>query len=312
MRVLILSSGNSGSVTSFVSEQSLALQKKGIDVDFFLIKGKGYKGYIANLSSLKSKIYSFKPDLIHAHYGLTALLANLQRKVPVISTFHGSDIWVFWKNRLLSQIAHTLSKHSIIVNAGMAGHLLFLKKLTVIPCGVDIDSFYTVEKQIAQKEMKFPDDKINILFSSKFDYYEKNYPLAEKVLKKLGDRFNLVELKDYSRTQVNLLLNGCDIALMTSVSEGSPQFIKEAMACNCPIVSTDVGDVREVIGHTDGCYISTFDPDDIAEKILLALKYSQSKGRTNGREQIIKLGLDSETIADRIIEVYKKALKNTD
>ena len=194
----------------------------------------------------------------------------------------------------------------------MAGHLLFSKKLTVIPCGVDIDTFSTVKKQIAHKEMKLPDDKINLLFSAKFDYYEKNYPLAEKVLKKLGDRFNLVELKEYSRTQVNLLLNGCDIALMTSISEGSPQFIKEAMACNCPIVSTDVGDVLEVIGRTDGCYISSFDPDDIAEKIQFAVEYSQSKGRTNGREHIIKLGLDSETIADRIIEVYKKALKITD
>src|SRR5450759_1266520 len=106
MKVLILSSGNYGGITAFVREQGLAIQKKGIEIDFFLVKGKSYKGYLGNRSGLNHKISEFKPDLIHAHYGLTALLANLQRKVPVISTFHGSDIWVYKKNRLLSQIAH--------------------------------------------------------------------------------------------------------------------------------------------------------------------------------------------------------------
>jgi glycosyltransferase involved in cell wall biosynthesis len=90
--------------------------------------------------------------------------------------------------------------------------------------------------------------------------------------------------------------------------EGSPNVIKEAMACNCPIVATDVGDIRWVLGETEGCYISSFDTKEFADKIRLALKYSETVGRTNGMKRIQELGLDSETIAKRIIDIYKKAL----
>jgi glycosyltransferase involved in cell wall biosynthesis len=105
------------------------------------------------------------------------------------------------------------------------------------------------------------------------------------------------------------MLNAADILLLTSFSEGSPQIVKEAMSCNCPIVSTYVGDVRWVIGDTKGCYITTFDPADVVEKIKLALKFSEKIGRTKGRERIIELGLDSDTIAKKIIDVYYSVLE---
>jgi len=116
----------------------------------------------------------------------------------------------------------------------------------------------------------------------------------------------LLELKGYNRNQVSLLMNACDVILITSFSEGSPQVIKEAMACNLPIVSTDVGDVKEVIGNTEGCYITSFDPKDVAEKIKMALDFDK---RTNGRERIKKLGLDSESIAMEIIKLYKNVIQ---
>jgi glycosyltransferase involved in cell wall biosynthesis len=311
MKVLILCSGNNGNISSFVHEQGESINKKGVEVDFFLIFGKGYKGYLKNLSRLNNKISSFKPDLIHAHYGLTALLANLQRRVPVISTFHGSDIWIFRKNLTLSRIAHLLSRRTIVVDAKMSKMLRFSRKITVIPCGVDQDIFFNVDQELAKCEMRLPSNKINVLFSSKFDYYEKNYPLARRTMDILGERFNLIELRNYSRAEVNLLLNACDVALMTSISEGSPQFIKEAMLCNCPIVSTNVGDVSDVIGKTEGCFITTYEPEDIAAKINSAMTFRKESVFTTGRERIIKLCLDSESIADKIIEEYYKILKTT-
>ena len=89
--------------------------------------------------------------------------------------------------------------------------------------------------------------------------------------------------------------------MLTSLWEGSPNVIKEAMACNIPIVSTDVGDVREVIGNTEGCYITSFEPEYIAEKIELALQFGK---RTDGRENIKHL--ESSLIARKIIDLYKK------
>lgn len=308
MKVLIVTSGNSGSISSFVQEQADSIKKQGIIVDFYVIRGKGYAGYLSNLVELKKKIKLFEPELLHAHYGLSALLAGIQRKVPVVSTFHGSDIWVYRKNRMLSQLAHIFTNHSIVVNKHMSNYLLFNNKVSIIPCGVDINLFSPVERQIAKGDMSLPGDKINILFSSSFDYYEKNYQLAEKAMGLLGNAYNLIELKGYTRTEVNLLLNGCDIALMTSISEGSPQFIKEAMACNCPIVSTDVGDVKELITGLTGNYISQKDPTDVAEKIKLVISIIGLEGRTNGRKRIMDLGLDLETIAGRITSVYRSVL----
>jgi len=103
--------------------------------------------------------------------------------------------------------------------------------------------------------------------------------------------------------EVNLFYNAADVLLLTSFHEGSPNVIKEAMACNCPIVSTDVGDVRDIIENTEGCYITTFQPEDIADKIKRALEYGQ---RTKGRENIKHL--DINTVAQRIIKVYKTVL----
>ena len=115
------------------------------------------------------------------------------------------------------------------------------------------------------------------------------------------ENVELIELKNYSRREVNLLLNAVDLALMTSITEGSPQFIKEAMACNCPIVSTNVGDVDEVIKNTDGCYIASDNAADISVKIIQALKFGK---RTNGRSQIDHF--DNKIISSKIIKIYQQ------
>ena len=102
--------------------------------------------------------------------------------------------------------------------------------------------------------------------------------------------------------------NAADMVLLTSLWEGSPNVIKNAMACNIPIVSTDVGDVREVVGDTEGCFITSFHPQDVAEQIEMALAFAGTKGRTKGRKRLVEWGLDSKTVVKRIIGVYKEVL----
>jgi glycosyltransferase involved in cell wall biosynthesis len=101
-------------------------------------------------------------------------------------------------------------------------------------------------------------------------------------------------------------LNTANVLAMCSYMEGSPNVIKEAMACNCPMVATDVGDVNWVLGNEPGCYLASFQPMDYAEKLKQALEFSETHGRTNGEQRIKTLGLDSETVARRVIEIYKK------
>jgi glycosyltransferase involved in cell wall biosynthesis len=180
-------------------------------------------------------------------------------------------------------------------------------KYAIIPCHLDEGIFHPINKTEARNLCNLTLTKRYILFSSSFDNHIKNYSLAQKACK-IFKNLELIELKGYSRKNVNLLLNACDLALITSFNEGSSQFLKEAMACNCPIVTTKVGDVELIIGETEGCYITSFDQRDCTEKIKLALEFSEKFGKTRGRDRIMELNLDPYTIAKKIIKVYQKVL----
>ena len=145
-----------------------------------------------------------------------------------------------------------------------------------------------------------------MLFSGSFTNEVKNPTLAQQAMENIADA-EFVELRGYSREEVNLLMNAADCLLMTSHREGSPQVIKEAMACGTPIVSVDVGDVKEVISGTEGCYIAERNPDDIANKIRQALAF---KGKTNGRQRIIDLGLSNDLVAKRLVGIYQQVLND--
>jgi teichuronic acid biosynthesis glycosyltransferase TuaC len=317
MKILIVCSGNAPDFNfeihhAFISDQVIAISHtdSSIQFDYFFINGKGIKGYLLNRSMLFKKIRSFLPDIIHAHFAFSGLLSNLQRHIPVITTFHGSDI-NFVKNRLIAQATVILDSRSIFISEKLYNLTYFKKNGKIIPCGVDLEIFNPLNKELALNESNLDPTKKYILFSSHFDNKIKNYNLLKEAISQIGDpAIKIIELKGYSRKEVSLLMNVADVCIMTSFSEGSPQFIKEAMACNRPIVSTDVGDVKWIFGTTDGCYCSSFDPSDVENKIKLALQFSAAKGQTNGRQRIIDLGLDNKIIAERIIDVYNSVLEN--
>ncbi len=305
MKVLIVCSGNAENFDfklhqAFVYEQIETIKQKfNIEYDTFLIKGKGIKGYLNSVPAMKQKIKDFSPDIVHAHFGISGLTANLQRKVSVITTYHGSDAYLP-KVRLLSIIAAVLSVFNIFVSEKIRNNIRRNKQYSVIPCGINLDIFYPIEMKIARQKLNFDQGKVYVLFSSGFDNSVKNSALAFSGINLLQMDIELIELKNKNREEVNLLLNACNLLILTSISEGSPQIIKEAMACNCPIVSTDVGDIREVISDTEGCYISLFNPDDVADKIKLAIEFNK---KTNGREKIKHF--DNNLIAKKIYEIYQ-------
>jgi len=302
MKILIVHRGDTQSRRPFISEQGKALGNKGIDVQYFGILGTGGTAYLSEFNKFKKEIKRFKPDLIHAHYGLSGLFANMQRKIPVITTYHGSDINLP-KVLTLSRIAARLSKYNIYVSEQLAKRAKAKKKYKVIPCGVDLNVFYPIDKYEARKILDLEEKKRYILFSASCDNLIKNCSLAKAAINKLNMDVDLIELKGYTRQEVNLLFNASDIALMTSQMEGSPQFIKEAMACNCPIVSTNVGTVKDIIADTIGCYITTFSADDVAEKIKMAFNFN---GRTIGNNKI--RSMDSNIVAEQICSIYKNIL----
>ena len=303
MRILIVYSRNSGKIAPFIQEQGDALSKLGVEVAYFPIEGKGLCGYLKNRKQLLSMINVFLPDLIHAHYGLSGLLANLQRKIPVITTYHGSDIDNI-KIFPLSRLNMILAAHNIFVSKKNRHKSHQTRNQSLIPCGVDINLFQPISKVEARQLLNLNADKKYILFAGAFANSVKNPNLAKSAISFFQD-VELIELKGYSRHEVALLLNAVDLLLLTSFSEGSPQIIKEAMACNCPIVSVPVGDVEDVASGINGCYISSYQLTDIVAEIKQALTFG---GRTQGRNRIIEMGLDSDSISAKILNVYNKVL----
>ena len=304
MRILIIASGNSSQISPFVKEQAESLVEQGLSVDFFLIKGKGLFGYLKNYFLLLKKIRYEEYDLLHAHYGLSGLLATIQLSVPVVITFHGSDVNIK-KNYLFSRIASRLSATNIFVHQKLSEKLkIYREPLNIIPCGFDNNLFFPIPKNEAREILKWEKSARYIVFSSAFDNKIKNVQLAWSAISDINN-CNLIELKGYGKEKINLILNASDLLLVTSLSETGPIIVKEALACNCPIVSTNVGDVQMLIKNVRNCYISTYNPDDIKKKISLVFRGNK---RTNG-EKVIK-NFKLENIAYKVIDVYRDTLKN--
>ena len=308
MTILIICSGNAPGFDfqkhqAFIYDQVEAVKRAEPDTEFefFIVRGKGVTGYLTARKQMLEAVKRYRPDVIHAHFAHSGLLAAMQRRVPVVITFHGSDIHTP-PNRLISFMAERLCSRAIYVSHALREKALWAsgKKSSVIPCGVDTALFKPADKTQARKKLNLKPEKNYILFSSSFSVKVKNYLLAKHAVARLDSPgAELLEFTGYSREEAALLFSAADVALMTSFSEGSPQFIKEAMACNCPIVTTDVGDARDVIGDTEGCYITGYDPADVAQNLKKALAFNK---RTNGREKIMHL--DNTKIAKKVLEVY--------
>lgn len=326
MKLLIVASDKGGYFVPFIEEQIATLQAFDVYVVRYGIKGKGILGYLRSLPALKRAIKQHQPDLIHAHYGLSGLLANLQRRVPVVTTYHGSDIN---KPNILrfSKIAMRLSAWNIFVSKRNIAIAQPKDKYTLLPCGVNIPKPWS-EMQTQRIEQltlnQWIQEKLNVgvkhvLFAGAFDNAVKDPELAKSAIAFYNSTFTnsqlpianspieLIELKGYNRDQVNALMYNCDALLMTSKTEGSPQVIKEAMACGCPIVSVDVGDVAERLSGVEGCYVvHSREPAVIAEALKKAIAFD---GKTNGRSHIIKMGLSNEQVAEQLVGIYNKILR---
>lgn len=305
MRILIVCSFNNNRISAFIEEQVNSLNKSNVEAEFFLVKQKGIKGYISERKRLLISIRQFQPDIIHAYYGLSGLLANLQRKIPVVTTYLGSDI-NYNKVLVFSKLCQLLSGYNIFVSEINRRKSRCSNHTSVIPFGVETSQFVPVDKSLARKILGLDNEAKIVLFAGAFNNPVKNPDLAKKAVEKLNG-FILMPMGGYPREKVPMLYNAADVCIMTSFTEGSPQFIKEAMACNCPIVSVPVGDVPEVINGIDGCFLSTYDANDISEKLKSAFSYGK---KTTGRQYIIDHGWDTALVAKKIMCIYQEILQN--
>ena len=309
----------------FVTEQGESLRALGCDVEYFLVRGN----YLCAVKALKQKIREYKPDIVHAHFGLSAITAELQSLVPVVTTFHNGET-LNWHVNLLTSLFSLRAKHVVYVAQHIHDLVYFkAKKYSIIPCGVNMDDCHVINQTTARQQLGFEDGVKYILFGGSFDNLRKNYTILRDAVERIeqvpwvpvegGERCgNIVclEMKGLSRAECVLRMNACDLFALPSHSEGSPQALKEAMACNCPILATDIADVSTLLGNLPGHYIlrnpskthERWDADEksLDEMVTLlkeALAYNQ---RTNGRQRILDMGLSNEQVAERLMAIYKQ------
>jgi len=318
MRVLFVASGNKEfNVSPFVFSQGNSLENAGVELDYFIIKGKGILGYLKNIPELRKRVKSGNYDIIHSHYSYSAWVSLLSFSgLPQVVSFMGTDVYGDvnhkGKPKLRGKLNYLISKliqpfmDEIIVKSERLGRYVYLKhKMHVVPNGVNFSIFRPQSKSEARKKIKLSSNKKQILFLGNKNNPRKNFSLLNDSLKQLDqNQFELLPFKyPIAKEKVPLYLNSADVVIMTSFLEGSPNVVKEAMACNKPIVSVDVGDVPEVIGNTEGCYVVDYNARQLANKIIEASNFEI----TTGRKDIEHLEINN--IANRIISIYQKALK---
>ena len=291
---------------SFVKEQVDDVRSLGIDVDVYDFDGRRRKSAYAKAAVAVARLaHTGRYDLVHAHYGLSGAVAMVQRRLPVVTTFHGSDTgYKRWQREVSRVVARATVP--ILVDAAAAPRI-GVRAAPLIPCGVDLQRFAPRDRDAAREELGLDPNRRYALFPSnpakrvkRYDVFEAAVSAARRRLPALDS----ITLAGYTRDQVALAMNAGDVVVLTSDSEGSPVVVKEALACETPVVSVDVGDVRATISRLPGCSIRARRPEDLADGIVEALESART-GLLRRRAE--RYG--GETAAHRTVALYRTVLR---
>jgi glycosyltransferase involved in cell wall biosynthesis len=308
MNVFFISSGNIHSLNPIIENQGESLKQAGIMLEYFTIKGKGIKGYLKNILPLRKKIQVGNYDLLHAHYSLSAFTASLTLKRPLVVSLMGSDVYA---SGFMLRLIRFLSKrwwNVTIVKSEEMREKLRLPEAMVIPNGVNTALFKPITRTESLVKLGWELDKKHVLFPANKEREVKNFGLAKQAVEMLDDpALHLHSLENVPNSLMPLYYNAADVVLMTSHWEGSPNAIKEAMACNAPIVATDVGDIKANLQGVVNCHITYADPASITACLQKVLEKGE---RSDGRNRIFELDLEAGKIAEHLIEIYKSAMKH--
>ena len=305
MKILFVCSGNRIGVSPIIRNQGESLVREGIDVVYYTIKGKGLKGYLSNIKPLKNYLKGNSFDFVHAHFSLTAFVASLAGVKPLVVSLMGSDVKSsFFYKILIRVFAFLFSWRSIIVKSQDMYDDLGIKCAQIIPNGVDITRFKKMDKVECQEKLGWNKSKRHILFPANAERREKNYQLAIEAISFLNNPLvEIHSLHNVPNEEMPIWYNAADVVLLTSLWEGSPNAIKEAMACCRPIVCTNVGDVAWLLDGVDNCYVVEHKSEEVVEKINLALNGSSI---TKGIDKIYKLNLTDKQVVNQLIGIYKQ------
>lgn len=293
----------------FVHQQIEALRRADLDVDVLLVnrREKGMRAYASLPAMLRKAVARFKPDLIHIMYGgiMSWVVSHIVRDRPVVVTFHGTDLlgqsFERPMRRFLGACGVIASRQAARRCDGIvavAEHLLkrlpenvSSSRVQIIPCGIDLDLFKPIDRAFCRDRLGWAHDTFHVVFQNTGDPVKRPELASAAVegLKGLGVKAELHHLRGVEYEQVPIWLNAGGVLLVTSQHEGSPTIVKEALACNLPIVSVPVGDIPRRIQEIKGCHLSAPDAMELAVKLQ---KVRMNPGRIEARATVHSVSAD--------------------
>jgi len=318
LRILIVTAAypSAGShMGAFLEREVEGMRKLGLDITIDHLQGKGkyVRGSLATFMTTFSNRY----DIVHGQYSFGGAVALANIRLPKVITFWGTDVLKdpiqpdSRSNRISRSMAPWLARHAdaCTVPFGKMAEQLHSPNVTVIPQGIDFSKFHPMPQDEARRILGLnPDpDRRYILFAANPAWPRKGYDILAGAVEQLqanGAPVEIVTVNGLPHEQILYYMNACDLLAVPSSLESGPYVVKEAMACNLPIVSTDVGDVATIIAKTAGCYIAERTPDDFARKMWRSL---HTVRRTTGYQDIAHLS--QEKLVGNIIGIYEQVLR---
>lgn len=292
----------------FVKEQVDSLSKLGVENDVYYCngEGKGIRKYITYVPKVWWRVATGHYDLIHCHHAISAIIFSLTtlafRKKCILS--YQNDPEKEW-GKVVFKILHIFFNGFIFKNR--SGYLRY-SKTYYLPNGCNEDFFYPMDREQCRKALGMKMNSKYILFmdSNKKIREQKRKDRFDEALSILKEKFRYdvepVILRNTPREMIPTIINACDLHLLSSDFEGSPNSVKECMCCNVPVVSTDVGNVREMIGDIPGnCVVDQFDSEVLAEASNRILS---SKTDYDRRTPFLAKGYGMATVAAELKGIY--------
>lgn len=290
---------------SFFTQQVSALEARGVDCTTVTVPrpvdgGRGPREY-ARFYARTVRAALDGHDVVHANYGLVGPLALAQPVRPVVLTLWGSEL--MGERGWLDRWSRFAARHSdavVVPSARLARELDGPHEL--IPFGVDTDLFRPIDRERARERVGWDPERRHVLFPYDPDRSVKDYPRAARLVGRLPDDVALQTVSGVPYEEMPHYMNASDALLVTSERESGPMVVREAAACNVPVVSTDVGFVADVLAGVENCHVADADDDLVAalESVLA------DGGRSDGRTAVDSLGLDR--MAERLVDTYRRAL----
>ena len=241
-------------------------------------------------------------DLIHANYGLTAPHAICQPNLPVVLSLWGTDL--YGKYGPVSRLCARLTDEVVVMSPAMAEALD--RDAHVIPHGIDLELFRPEPPLPARRRLDWDPDGYHVLFPYPPEREVKNYPRAQRVVdaarRHLDAPVTLHTVTGVPHDEMPTYFNAADALLLTSEHEGSPNAVKESLACNLPVIATDVGDVAD---RLDGLRHSHVGRSD-AELIDGLVDTLRSDGRPRGRGTV--RGISRRRTGERLLALYREVV----